>query len=61
MIFKNHFGNLVGDFSTNLDKGSKKCISFISLLLGPNQWQSGNARDWKTGGAIFKPRSRLST
>ena len=27
----------------------------------PNQWQSGNARNWKTGGARFKPRSRLST
>ena len=27
----------------------------------PNQWQSGNARKWKTGGVRFKPLSRLST
>ena len=28
---------------------------------GPHQWHSGNAQNWKTGGARFKPRSRLST
>ena len=27
----------------------------------PNQWQSGNDRNWKTRGARFKPPSRLST
>ena len=25
------------------------------------QWHSGNAQNWKTGGARFKPRPRLST
>ena len=29
--------------------------------IWPNQWQSGNVRNWKTGNARFKPRSRLST
>ena len=33
----------------------------VSLILLPNQWQSGNARNWKTGDARFKSRSRLST
>ena len=27
----------------------------------PQQWRSGSAQNWKTGGARFKPRSRLST
>ena len=27
----------------------------------PHQWHSGNAQNWKTGGARFKSRSRLST
>ena len=27
----------------------------------PHQWHSGNAQNWKMGGAMFKPRSHLST
>ena len=33
----------------------------ISSLSVFDQRQSGNARNWKTGGAKFKPRSRLLT
>ena len=29
-------------------------------VLAPHQRHSGNAQNWKTGGARFKPRSRLS-
>ena len=31
-----------------------------SFMLGPHQWRSGNTQNWKTGGARFKPQSRLS-
>ena len=33
----------------------------LSHTNTPHQWHSGNAQNWKTGGARFKPRSRLST
>ena len=41
----------------------KKLFTFVltSKLVQPHQWHSGNAQNWKTGGAWFKPRSRLST
>ena len=40
-----------------------KALTELSLTLHcrPHQWLSGNAQNWKTGGARFKPRSRLST
>ena len=31
------------------------------ITIYPHQWHSGNTQNWKTGGARFKPRSRLST
>ena len=45
----------------------KKYSGFILANCGflphslPHQWLSGNAQNWKTGGAKFKPWSRLST
>ena len=33
----------------------------MSEISGPHQWLRGNAQNWKTGGARFNPRSRLST
>ena len=35
-------------------------ISFLDIRW-PHQWRGSNAQNWKTGGARFKPRSRLST
>ena len=37
------------------------CIYLYPKHEFPNQWQSGNARNLKMGGARFKPQSRLST
>ena len=32
-----------------------------TAMYTPHQWRRGNAQNWKTGGARFKPRSPLST
>ena len=60
-------------FALNPQKARERpIIEFsISLLLflsyfqhpffKPHQWHSGKAQNWKTRGAGFKPRSRLST
>ena len=36
-------------------------FGIIRYTVAPHQWHSSNVSNWKTGGARFKPRSRLST
>ena len=41
-------------------ESKRQCISNLSPEeTMPHQWRRGSAQNWKTGGARFKPLSRL--